>query len=108
MIKRFVIAEFIVGLFLGGVAYFNLVFKPKMIGEFMAKMVPPPATVTAESAKTERWIDKVRAIGTLAAIEGVDVAPQLGGMVTEYFFDSGMGVGEGAKLAKAANVAEGA
>ena len=77
MIKRFVIAAVVVGLFLGGVAYFNLVFKPKMIGEFMAKMVPPPATVTAEPAKTERWIDKVRAIGTLAAIEGVDVAPQL-------------------------------
>jgi membrane fusion protein (multidrug efflux system) len=48
MIKRFSIAAVIVGLFLGGVAYFNLVFKPKMIGEFMAKMVPPPATVTAE------------------------------------------------------------
>ena len=100
MIKRFVIAAVIVGLFLGGVAYFNLVFKPKMIGEFMAKMVPPPATVTAEPAKTERWIDKVRAIGTLAAIEGVDVAPQLGGMVTEYFFDSGMDVEKGAKLVK--------
>ena len=57
MIKRFVIAAVIVGLFLGGVAYFNLVFKPKMIGEFMAKMVPPPATVTAEPAKTERWIE---------------------------------------------------
>ncbi len=100
MIKRFVIAAVIVGLFLGGVAYFNLVFKPKMIGEFMAKMVPPPATVTAEPAKTEPWIDKVRAIGTLVAIEGVDVAPQLGGMVTDYFFDSGMDVGKGAKLVK--------
>ena len=41
MIKRFLIAAIVVGLFLGGVGYFNLVFKPKMIGEFMAKMVPP-------------------------------------------------------------------
>jgi hypothetical protein len=47
MLKRFIIAASIVGLFLGGLAYFNLVFKPKMIGEFMAKMVPPPATVTS-------------------------------------------------------------
>jgi membrane fusion protein, multidrug efflux system len=100
MIKRFVIAAVIVGLFLGGVAYFNLVFKPKMIGEFMAKMVPPPATVTAEPARTERWIDKVRAIGTLVAIEGVDVAPQLGGMVTDYYFDSGKDVAKGDKLVK--------
>lgn len=98
MIKRFVIAAVIVGLFLGGVGYFNLVFKPKMIGEFMAKMVPPPATVTAEPAKTASWIDRVRAIGTLVAIEGVDVAPQVGGLVTAYFFDSGADVEKGAKL----------
>jgi membrane fusion protein (multidrug efflux system) len=100
MVKRFLIAAIIVGLFLGGAGYFNLVFKPKMIGEFMAKMVPPPATVTAEPAKTENWIDRVRAIGTLVAIEGVDVAPQVGGMVTDYFFDSGQDVEKGAKLVK--------
>ena len=90
----------IVGLFLGGVGYFNLVFKPKMIGEFMKKMVPPPATVTAEAARTESWSDRVRAIGTLVAIEGVDVAPQLGGMVTEYYFESGHDVAQGDKLVK--------
>jgi membrane fusion protein (multidrug efflux system) len=100
MIKRFVIAAIIVGLFLGGVGYFNLVFKPKMIAEFMSKMVPPPATVTTEVAKTEKWVDRLRAIGTLVAIEGVDVAPQLGGMVTDYYFDSGKDVEKGEKLVK--------
>ena len=100
MIKRFVIAAIIVGLFLGGVGYFNLVFKPKMIADFMSKMVPPPATVTTEVAKTENWIDRLRAIGTLVAIEGVDVAPQLGGMVTDYYFDSGKDVEKGEKLVK--------
>ena len=100
MIKRFLIAAIVVGLFLGGVGYFNLVFKPKMISDFVSKMVPPPATVTAETAKTESWIDRVRAIGTLVAIEGVDVAPQLGGMVTDYFFDSGHDVAKGQKLVK--------
>jgi membrane fusion protein (multidrug efflux system) len=100
MIKRFLIAAIIVGLFLGGVGYFNLVFKPKMISDFVSKMVPPPATVTVEAAQTESWIDRVSAIGTLAAVEGVDVAPQLGGMVTDYFFDSGHNVQKGAKLVK--------
>ena len=100
MVKRFFIAAVIVGLFLGGVGYFNLVFKPKMIGEFMAKMVPPPVTVTAEPAKSESWVDRVRAIGTLVAIRGVDVAPQLGGIVTDYFFDSGQDVERGQKLVK--------
>jgi len=100
MAKRILIAGIIVGLFLGGVGYFNLVFKPKMIGEFMAKMVPPPATVTAELAKTATWVDRERAIGTLVAIEGVDVAPQVGGIVTEYLFDSGHDVEKGQKLVK--------
>jgi membrane fusion protein (multidrug efflux system) len=100
MVKRFIIAAIVVGLFLGGVGWFNLVFKPKMIGEFMAKMVPPPATVTAAAATTENWIDRVRAIGTLVAIEGVDVTPQVGGLVTDYFFDSGQDVEKGQKLVK--------
>jgi membrane fusion protein (multidrug efflux system) len=100
MVKRFIIAAVIVGLFLGGVGWFNLVFKPKMIGEFMAKMVPPPATVTAAAATTESWIDRVRAIGTIVAIEGVDVTPQVGGLVTDYFFDSGQDVEKGQKLVK--------
>ena len=100
MIKRFVIAAIIVGLFLGGLGYFNLVFKPKMIGEFMAKMVPPPVTVTTEAAKTESWVERIPAIGTLIAIKGVDVAPQVGGIVTDYFFESGDDVEKGARLVK--------
>ena len=98
MIKRFVIAAIIIAVFLGGVGYFNLVFKPKMIAEFIGKMVPPPATVTAETAKTERWTDRVHSIGTLLAIEGVDVSSQLGGQVIAYFFESGDDVQKGAKL----------
>ena len=98
MIKRFVIAAILVALFLGGVGYFNLVFKPKMIGEFMAKMAPPAATVTAERAGTEEWVDRVQSIGTLIAIQGVDVAPEVAGIVKNYYFDSGEDVEKGSKL----------
>jgi membrane fusion protein (multidrug efflux system) len=98
MVKRFLIAAILVALFLGGVGYFNLVFKPKMIGEVMAKMAPPPATVTAERARTESWVDRVQSIGTLIAIRGIDVAPEVGGIVKNYFFDSSNDVEKGAKL----------
>ncbi len=98
MIKRFVIAAILVALFLGGVGYFNLVFKPKMIGEFMAKMKPPAATVTAERAGTKEWIDRVQSIGTLIAIRGVDVSPEVAGIVKDYYFESGNDVEKGAKL----------
>lgn len=98
MIKRLLIAAILVALFLGGVGYFNLVFKPKMIGEFMAKVKPPPATVTAERAGTKDWIDRVQSIGTLMAIQGIDVAPEVGGIVKNYYFESGNDVEKGAKL----------
>jgi len=98
MIKRFVIAAILVALFLGGVGYFNLVFKPKMIGEFMAKMKPPAATVTAERAGTKEWIDRVQSIGTLIAIQGVEVSPEVAGIVKDYYFESGNDVEKGTKL----------
>jgi membrane fusion protein, multidrug efflux system len=98
MIKRFLIAAILVALFLGGVGYFNLVFKPKMIGEFMAKMKPPAATVTAERAGTKEWIDRVQSIGTLIAIRGVDVSPEVAGIVKNYYFESGNDVEKGTKL----------
>ena len=106
MIKRFVIAAVIVALFLGGVGYFQFVMKPKFIGEFMAKMVPPPATVTTEKAKTAIWADQVHSIGTMLAIQGVDVAPEVGGVVVNYFFDSGQDVEKGAKLVELDNSVE--
>ena len=77
MIKRFLIALIILGAFIGGLAYFQLVFKPTMIKQFLSSQVPPPATITAEAAKTEEWIERLPAIGTLIASQGVEVASQV-------------------------------
>jgi membrane fusion protein (multidrug efflux system) len=98
MIKRFIIAAVVIGLFLAGVGWFNLIFKPKMIADFVSKMAPPAATVTAEPAKLENWTDRVHSVGTLLAIEGVEVAPEVGGIVSDYYFDSGQDVKKGEKL----------
>jgi membrane fusion protein, multidrug efflux system len=98
MLKRLVIAGVIIVLFIAGVGWFNLVFKPKMIADFVSKMAPPAATVTAEAAKTERWVERIHSIGTVLAIEGVEVAPEVGGIVRDYYFDSGEDVKKGEKL----------
>lgn len=98
MLKRLVIAGIIVAVFLGGIWWFNFDFKPKMIAEFVSKMAPPAVTVTTEQAKTERWTDRIHAVGTLIAIEGVEVAPEVGGIVSGYFFDSGQDVEKGQRL----------
>jgi len=98
MFKRLLIAGIIIGLFLTGIWWFNLIFKPKMIADFVAKMAPPAVTVTAEPAKLESWADRVHAVGTLIAIEGVEVATEVGGIVSNYNFDSGQNAEKGQRL----------
>jgi membrane fusion protein, multidrug efflux system len=98
MIKRLLIAIVILAIFVGGLAYFQLVFKPQMIKEFLSKQAPPPATITAEAAQTREWIERLPAIGTLIASQGVDVSSQVAGIVTEIGFESGQDVPQGKKL----------
>jgi membrane fusion protein, multidrug efflux system len=98
MFKRLLIAGIIIGLFLTGLWWFNLIFKPKMIADFVGKMAPPAVTVTAEPAKRESWTDRVHAVGTLVAIEGVEVTTEVGGIVSNYNFDSGQSAEKGQRL----------
>lgn len=98
MYRRFVITGLLIALLLGGLAYFQFVFKPQMIRGFIAKSVPPPATVLVEAAKSEKWIDRLAAIGTLVSIQGVEITSQVPGVVMEVTFDSGQTVEEGKVL----------
>lgn len=98
MIKRFLITLIILGLFLGGLGYFQFIFKPQMIKEFLSKQVPPPATITAQPTRTQDWIERLPAIGTLIASQGVDVASQVSGIVTDLGFESGQDVPQSHKL----------
>src|SRR5262249_39928897 len=65
---------------------------------FLSQVKPPAATVTAEPARTERWIERLTSIGTLTASQGVDVTSQVAGIVTEVLIDSGTEVEHGTKL----------
>jgi len=98
MIKRFLIASIILAVLIGGLAYFQLVFKPQMIKGFLASQVPPPATITAEAARSQEWVEHLPAIGTLIASQGVDVASQVAGIVTALGFESGQEAPKGDKL----------
>lgn len=98
MIKRFLIAMVLIGAFLGALAWFQLLFKPAMIKDFLSKQQPPPATITAEAARSEDWIERLPAIGTLIASRGVEVASQVAGIVTGLGFESDQDAEKGAKL----------
>lgn len=95
---RFVITGVVIAALLGGLGYFQYVFKPQMIRQFLSTMKPPPATVTAEAARTEQWVERLASIGTLIASQGVEVTGQVAGIVTEVLIESGSDVDQGAKL----------
>ncbi len=98
MIKRLLIVGIILATLIGGLAYFQLVFKPQMIKGFIAAAPKPPVTVTTENATRETWIARRHSIGTLVALQGIDVAPQVGGIVAKIDMDSGRDVQKGAEL----------
>jgi membrane fusion protein (multidrug efflux system) len=56
---------------------------------------PPPEAVTTTVAKQEPWDTTVKAIGSVAAVNGVTVSADLPGVVSEIDFDSGRAVNKG-------------
>lgn len=98
MAKRLIVTGIIALVLLGALAAWQFVLLPGIIKNAISSMRPPPVTVTAETAKKERWIERLNAIGTLIASQGVDVASQVAGVVTEVLIESGSDVQQGAKL----------
>jgi membrane fusion protein, multidrug efflux system len=64
-----------------------------------AAFQPPPEAVTTIVAQQERWSSTLSAIGTMAAVQGVNVSADLPGTVDRIGFDSGQAVREGEVLA---------
>jgi len=62
------------------------------------KFVPPPETVTTAMVKTDSWENALTAVGTLTAVQGVNVSAELSGKVVEIAFESGTTVKKGALL----------
>lgn len=89
-----------------GFGYFQFVIKPKMIQQFISQAAPPPATVAVSEAKLEKWTPEIPAIGSLRAVQGIDVAPQIGGAIVSIRVRSGQDVEKGAPLFEIDNTVE--
>jgi membrane fusion protein (multidrug efflux system) len=59
------------------------------------KFVPPPETVTTAVVGSESWKTELTAIGTLTAVQGVTVAPELPGKIVKIAFVPGNPVKKG-------------
>lgn len=96
MVKRMIIMLVALFIVFGGVFGYQL-YAAKMGGKAGAFMLPP-ATVTAIAAEKLAWQPETRAVGTLRAKRGVDVASEIAGMVRAVRFRAGDEVTEGQVL----------
>jgi membrane fusion protein (multidrug efflux system) len=90
-----VAVSLLLAVLIGGFAYFQFVVKPEMIKGFITAGGPPPVTVSTQPAKVETWVSTQPAIGTFRAVQGYDVAAEVGGIVRAINFESGQYVKEG-------------
>jgi len=67
---------------------------------FAANYAPPPETIADAAATEEKWPDTLPAVGSVNAEQGVTVAPEIAGTVSEIDFESGSTVNKGDLLIK--------
>lgn len=85
MIKRLLIAIVLLAIVAGAVVGFNM-FRDKAITDFFANMPVPTATVSAVTTEQRSWTPNIEAIGTVSAIQGVDLTVETAGVITEVNF----------------------
>ena len=62
--------------------------------------VPPPETISSAVAHEEKWPDTLAAVGSITAVQGVTVSPEIAGKVSEIDFESGAVVAKGDLLVR--------
>lgn len=94
MRKRMLVMLAVVIVFLaiiGSVKYFQIRSAMAQGGAYQ----PPPEAVTTTVARQEMWDTTINAIGTVVAVNGVNVSADLPGLVEQISFDSGRHVNKG-------------
>jgi membrane fusion protein (multidrug efflux system) len=94
MLKRMILMLLAVAVIIGALG----AVKFHQVKEGMAKgaaFKPPPEAVTTAVAREEEWSATVKAIGTVTAVQGVNVSADQPGIVEKIFFDSGRSVRAG-------------
>lgn len=97
MAKRMIIMLILVSVIFGGIFGFKA-FTGYMMQKGMAAQGPPPQTVSATKASTQEWQPRLEAVGSLKALRGADLAPEVSGIVSQIHFQSGEMVKAGSLL----------
>lgn len=99
MKKKIVFGIIIVVAVAGGLAAVKALQIKTLIGS-AALFAPPPETIATAVAHAENWADTLPAVGSVSAAQGVTVAPEIAGTITEIAFESGATVKQGDLLLK--------
>jgi membrane fusion protein (multidrug efflux system) len=97
MTKRMIIMLAIVGLLFGGLFGFKA-FLGGMIRKSISAQGLPSQTVSTAKAQFAEWQGEFQAVGTLRAVRGADLAPEVSGVITAIHFQSGQSIEAGAPL----------
>jgi membrane fusion protein (multidrug efflux system) len=62
--------------------------------------VQPPETISSAVAHEEKWQDTISEIGSITAVQGVTVTPEIAGTISEIAFESGAVVAKGDLLVR--------
>lgn len=96
MIKRALIAVILLGGIFGGIFYWKYLGYQAM-GKAMSQP-QPPAIITAAEAMLESWRPSIGSVGGLSSAQGVQLTPEVSGLVKELLFESGQQVSQGQPL----------
>ena len=83
MVVMLVVVGVIFGIVFGYKAWQEQRMKKSMAGQI------PPVTVSAMKAELQPWQPRIRAVGSLRAVRGVDVTSEISGLVRTLHFASG-------------------
>jgi len=98
MKKRMILMLTVMVLFVGAIGLLKFMQIRAAIAQG-ASWSPPPEAVTTIVARTELWPSTHRAIGSVVAVQGVDVSADLPGVVDRISFVSGRSARKGEVLA---------
>ena len=97
MKKPLLLALAAIVIVVGGLAGIKTLQIRRMIDQ-KSKFAMPPEVVSSTATRTEKWGTTLTAVGTLAAVQGVNVAAELPGKVVHIGFAPGARVAAGTPL----------
>lgn len=92
MFKRLLMVVVFLVLLFGGIFWFKQHQYQQMAAMFGP---PPPAVVTSTEVREQVWRPRLEAVGTVVAVQGVQVTNELPGLVRDILFESGQQVEKG-------------